>query len=265
MGVSLLLECAGKQHLVSAEHMFSEVVSDRDAADLARLAEALRNLSDGRFDGLALRQVMLHGGRIPAADMLMVAAPTDDPRLAGIALALALTPFGTVDAFASLLIAGGDLRGVARGIDPAGDLEPRTRLFVADHLIRRRNLPVLIAAVAGVTALKANGRRPDFAELADPSSAERRRRLGAVAAVYAASPDLLSLGLHHLRACDWRSAERLGRRVSLMAAGSCGMEAAEPPAIADLMLLSVLPTCDTIDAAARMMAPRSARHEPMVV
>lgn len=248
----MLREFAAKQQIVDRGHVFSDLISERDGRQLGVLAAACEVLASGRFDASALAG-LLHSEEIrldACAERLAQAAPGAGAELAGMALALIYLPFTIPDTFASLAFEPLDLRQVARRADLDRRLSPRTRLFFADRLMRNRSVQGLIAATGAAVALYENGGAGGAPFGVEP---ERLRRLADFAVALAGRPALFAA---MLRACDegdWQRADELCRHV----AGDTGREdvdGARPPRLADCLVLTLLPTCDTIDAAARLLA-----------
>ncbi len=251
-GRSMLREFAAKQQIVDRGHVFSDMISERDGRQLGVLAAACEALASGRFDAGALAG-LLHSEETRlevCAERLAQAAPGAGAELAGMALALAYLPFTIPDTFASLAFEPLDLRQVARRADPDRRLSPRTRLFFADRLMRNGTVQGLIAATGAAVALSENAGAGGAAFDVEP---ERLRRLADFAVVLAPRPALFAA---MLRACDegdWQRADQLCRHV----AGDIGhqdLDGVSPPWLADCLVLTLLPTCDTIDAAARLLA-----------
>ncbi|WP_206453507.1 hypothetical protein [Aurantimonas marina] len=251
-GRSMLREFAAKQQIVDRGHVFSDLVDDRDGRQLRSLAVACEALASGRFDADSLAR-LLHSEETcleACAERLAQAAPGAGAELAGMALALIYLPFAIPDTFASLALTPRDLRQAAKHVDPDRRLSPRTRLFFADRLMRNRSVQGLIAATGAAVALYENGGVGDAAFDVEP---ERLRRLADFAVALADRPALFAA---MLRACDegdWQRVDELCRHV----AGDTGRddgENARPPWLADCLVLTLLPTCDTIDAAARLLA-----------
>ncbi|WP_327623991.1 hypothetical protein [Aurantimonas sp. A3-2-R12] len=248
----MLREFAAKQQIVDRGHVFSDLISERDGRQLGVLAAACEALASGRFDAGALAHLLLDGEACleNCAERLARAAPGAGAELAGMALALVYLPFTIPDTFASLVFEPLDLRHVARRADPDRRLSPRTRLFFADRLMRNRTVQGLIAATGAAVALFENARAGG---MTFDVRAERLRRLADFAAALVDRPALFAA---MLRACDegdWQRADELCRHV----AGDTGRddgEGAHPPWLADCLALTLLPTCDTIDAAARLLA-----------
>lgn len=256
-GRSMLREFAAKQQIVDRGHVFSDLISERDGRQLGVLAAACDALASRRFDAGALAG-LLHSEekRLDiCAERLAQAAPGAGAEPSGMALALVYLPFTIPDTFASLAFEPLDLRQVARRADPDRRLSPRTRLFFADRLMRNRTVQGLIAATGAAVALFENGGAGRAPFDIEP---ERLRRLADFAVALAPRPALFAA---MLRACDegdWQRADELCRHV----AGDTGRdhgENARPPWLADCLVLTLLPTCDTIDAAARILAVGASR------
>lgn len=251
-GRSMLREFAAKQQIVDRRHVFSDLIAERDGRQLGVLAAACEALASGRFDADTLARLLHSEEKCldTCAERLAQAAPGAGAELAGMALALVYLPFPIPDTFASLAFEPLDLRQVARRADPYRRLSPRTRLFFADRLMRNRSVQGLIAATGAAVALYENGGVGDAAFDVEP---ERLRRLADFAVALADRPALFAA---MLRACDegdWQRVDELCRHV----AGDTGREdvdGARPPWLADCLVLTLLPTCDTIDAAARLLA-----------
>ncbi|MCP3054993.1 hypothetical protein [Aurantimonas marianensis] len=248
----MLREFAAKQQIVDRDHVFSDLISERDGRQLGVLAVACEALAGGCFDARALARLLLdEETRLDiCAERLAQAAPGAGAELAGMALALVYLPFPIPDTFATLAFEPLDLRQVARRVDPDRRLSPRTRLFFADRLMRNRTVHGLLAATGAAVALYENGGVGDAAFDVRP---ERLRRLADFAVALANRPALFAA---MLRACDegdWQRVDELCRHVA-GDTGREGVDGARPPWLADCLLLTLLPTCDTIDAAARLLA-----------
>jgi hypothetical protein len=137
-------------------------------------------------------------------------------------------------------------------VDPARRLVPRTRLFLADRLMRDPTVQGLVAATAAAAALLANAPHWQPAYL----PAHRLRRLSRFAE---ALPGRQATFGAALRAChdgDWRYAAHLARAITTV-----GEQREDADALADLLAVTLLPTCDTLDAAARLLAGQSGQPE----
>lgn len=251
-GRSMLREFAAKQQIVDRGHVFSDLISERDDRQLGILAAACEALASGRFDAGALVGLLLdEETRLEVcAGRLARAAPGAGAELAGMALALVYLPFTIPDTFASLAFESLDLRQVAKNVDPDRRLSPRTRLFFSDRLMRNRTVQGLLAATGAAVALFENGEASSEAFGVEP---ERLRRLADFATALADRPALFAAILRACEESDWQRADELCRHV----AGDTGRddgESARLPWLADCLVLTLLPTCDTIDAAVRLLA-----------
>lgn len=254
-GQNMLREFAAKQQLVPLSHMFSDTIATRDLQQLRALAEAIRAIASGACDGDALRRLLrFHGDRAEASALLRAATAELDAEQSGFALALAYLPFEPVDAFAVNVLGGATLKRLAEAIDPRTVLPQRTRLFVADSLRRDATLRGLVAATASIAALRDNSAQADHAELCAPAARERLRRLGAVTAGYLADKFAFAAVLRSCRAQDWPRAQAQALAIAAAAGVVTGDTFSDPPALADLLLISLLPSCDTIDAVMRLTA-----------
>lgn len=257
-GRSMLRECAAKQQIVDRRHVFSDHVMERDRRQLRLLAIASNALARGDFDAALLHNLLRDEDACldECADRLGRATLGAGPELAGMALALAYLPFAIPDTFASLAFEPLVLRQVAKRLDPARELAPRTRLFLADRLMRNRTIEGLVAATGAAAALFENA-GTGIARAGLTIGTERLSRLSDFATALADRPALFAA---MLRACgegDWQWADQLCRHVA-GDSGHQGVDAIKPPWLADCLALTLLPTCDTIDAAARMLAVKAA-------
>jgi hypothetical protein len=243
-GRSMLREFAAKQQMLSVRHVFTDVVTRADEAAMADLLVAIDVLLGGSVEGGVLRRVLVTEDiDADAIAAFAEATPTLTSAQAGMLLGLAYLPVEAVDAAAMILGGGARLTGTARAIDPRGSLTPRTRLFLADRMIREPGLPSLLGAVSALASLRANGGHPEWGEWVEPDMRPRLLRLRE--AVYALrSPALLAAALSSCLRGDWVGAER---RLQEAAPAE-----AAPPRLADLFAVSLLPSCDTIDAVERL-------------
>ncbi|ABD06778.1 hypothetical protein RPB_2072 [Rhodopseudomonas palustris HaA2] len=252
-GRSMLREFAAKQQLVPMAHMFGATIGTADMRQLRALAAAIRAIDDGLCDGEALRRLLrCEGDAGSAGAMLRAATPTLNTEEAGFALALAYLPFEVPDAFAANALRRASLKRIAALIDPRAALTPRTRLFVAQQLAPATSLDRLVAATASVAALRDNSAQADHAELCAPEARDRLRRLGAATEGWLADKAAFAAALQACLAHDWPGAQAQAAQVAARAGIAIGD--ADPPALADLLLISLLPSCDTIDAVKRLTA-----------
>jgi hypothetical protein len=253
----MLLEFAGKQQLVPLAHMFSDTITPIDSRQLCALVAAARAIDGGEADGEAFRRLLEFDGELDAAAaMLARAMGRLDPEQAGMALALAYVPFEVVDAFAVDAVDGVPLKRLAAAIDPRSALPPRTRLFVAGNMRQERTMRSLASCTASVVALRANAVVVDGASLVAARARPRLRRLGDAAESLNENPSLMAEALRCCLADDWWNAQGLMRHVADRAGITCDGTLAAPPALADLLLISVMPTCDTLDAVERLLWAR---------
>ncbi|MBB4001901.1 hypothetical protein GGR03_000948 [Aurantimonas endophytica] len=242
----MLREFAAKQQLVDLTHMFCDRVSPRDRKELCALSDACAALADGDIDFAALQALLAATpGSRDAARLFQAAIGRSSQRVAGMALAVAYLPFPAVDAFAACVSGATSLRRVAAMVDPGRRLVPRTRLFLADRLMRDPTVYGLVAASSAAAALLANS--PDWRAAEVPTV--RLRRLGRFAAALPARQASFGAGLRACRDGDWRRAAHLARGMTIS-----GEHPDDSAALADLLAVTLLPTCDTLDAAARLLA-----------
>lgn len=243
-GRSMLREFAAKQQMLSVRHVFTDVLTRADAAAMADLLVAIDMVLDRSVEAATLRRILVVED-IDADAVALFSEATQAltcPQASHL-LGLAYLPVEAVDAAAMILAGGARLTGTARAIDPRGSLTPRTRLFLADRLIREPGLSSLLAAVSALASLRANGSHPEWGELTEPDMRPRLLRLReAVDALR--SPALLAGTLSLCLRGDWEAAER-----RLHAAAPVS---AAPPRLADLFAVSLLPSCDTLDAVERL-------------
>jgi hypothetical protein len=253
----MLAEFAAKQQVVPLAHMFSATITPLDARQLEAVAAAARAIDAGEADGEAFHRLIAFEGTLDAAAAMLARAIGGlDPEQAGMALAFAYVPFEVVDAFTVDALGGLTLKRLASAIDPRGALPPRTRLFVADNMRKQRTMRSLVAGTASIVTLHANALRTDRSSLAASDARKRLRRVAAAAASLHDSPSLMAEALRCCLADDWWNAQGLMRHVADRA-GIAHRDTLEvPPALADLLLISVMPTCDTIDAVERLLWAR---------
>ena len=159
-GSSMLREFAAKQQLVDRAHMFCDRVSARDRDELRALGDACAAIAECEIDLVALQVLQARTPGTGDAARLFRTAVGGRGRLeAGMALAVAYLPLPVVDAFAASVCGPATLRRVAALADPERRLVPRTRLFLADRLMRDPSVQGLVAATAAVWRTW-NGPRP---------------------------------------------------------------------------------------------------------
>ena len=252
-GSSMLRDFAAKQQLVDRTHMFCDRVSARDRTELRALSDACAALGDGEIDLEALQTLLV---RTPASGdaalMFRAAVGRRSQAVAGMALAIAYLPFPVVDAFAACVGGTPNLRRVAGMVDPDRRLVPRTRLFLADRLMRDPSVHGLVAATAAAAALLANA--PDWQPGRIPAA--RLRRLGRFADALPGRQAGFGAALRSCRDGNWRYAGHLARGMTIS-----GEHQSDDAALADLLAVTLLPSCDTLEAAARLLA-RAAGDQP---
>ncbi|MBV8751761.1 MAG: hypothetical protein JO328_02775 [Hyphomicrobiales bacterium] len=251
----MLLEFAAKQQVVPLGHMFGDAITSTDSRQLRSLVDAAQAMDSGQADGPALCRLLRLSDDLDAAGpRLRSAAGAMTAEQVGMALALAYVPFQVADAFAVNVIKGATLKSLAAAIDPRSSIPVRSRLFLADNLRKDKTLRGVVACAASVVILRENGPGADGAELVAPDARERLRRLALSVRGYHASPAKMAAALRYCLAHDWWNADGLARHVAIDMGIEAGETFANPPAVADLVLLSLMPTCDTIDAAERLLA-----------
>lgn len=243
-GRTMLSEFAAKQQMLSVQHVFTDVLQQADGAALEDLLLAIDAVL--RDAAGPLRAVLVEDDEAADAAFCRAVEPLTDAQ-AGMALALAYLPVEAVDTAATLMLRSMGLTAVARAIDPRDSLTPRTRLFIADRMIREPTLQGLLAAVSALAALRANSRHRGWRELAEPSLQGRLERLRETVLALRA-PAVFAGALSACLRGDWPSAERRLR------GPTDGMD--HPPRLADLFAVSLLPTCDAIEAVQRLRGMR---------
>ena len=240
----MLLEFAAKQQLLCLGHVFTDRLTGADGVALDDLSVAIDAVLAGTVSGVQLRALLLHSGD-GTGNLFRDAVGDLGDGPAGMALGLAYLPVEFSDTVARHLLAPIGLKTAAQRIDPRGSLSLRTRLFVADRLLKTPSLQGLLSGVSAVVALQANGLHPDWSELAEASLRPRLLRLRETVQVLR-TPAVFAGALSACLRADWQGAEqRLG-------GVQAGEEAADPPLLADLFAVSLLPSCDTLDAVQRL-------------
>lgn len=254
-GRSMVREFAAKQQIVPLGHMFTAEIGASDLRQLRALSIAARAILDGRCDGAGFRRLLCFEGDITTAcALLRAAAGPLNSEEAGFALALAYLPFEIADAFAVAVLEGAAMKKVAAAIDPRAALAVRSRLYLADNLIRNATVRGLVSCTATAAALRDNA--SDAAGLCEARA--RLARLAQAADVCVAQLIAFSGALKCCLDGDWHGAQAHAVHIAGAAGIASGCTFSDPPALADLLLISLLPSCDTIDAARRLwITPRS--------
>ena len=253
-GRCMLLEFAAKQQVVPPEHMFSDTITPLDSRQLCSLVGAARALDAGQADGEAFRRLIQFDGNLEnAAALLRKAAGPLDAEHAGMALAFAYVPFEVVDAFAVNAVVGASVKRLAAAIDPGSSLPTRTRLFLADNLRKEATVRGLVSCTASIVALRANAFAANGASLIARYARGRLRRLAFAAEGLRCHPAIMAEALRCCLANDWWNAQALTHHIAERAGIQSNNEFRNPPALADLLLIAVMPTCDTIDAVERLL------------
>lgn len=245
-GSSMLREFAAKQQMVDRAHMFCDRVSGRDRKELCALSDACAALADGAIDLAALQTLLVRTPAVgDAAPLFRAAVGRRSKSVAGMALAIAYLSFPVVDAFVACVGGRASLRRVAAMVDPDRRLVPRTRLFLADRLMRDPSVHGLVAATAAAAALLANA--SDWQPGRVPAA--RLRRLGRFADALGGRQASFGAALRACREGNWRYAGHLAHGMTIS-----GEHQDDSTALADLLAVTLLPSCDTLDAAARLLA-----------
>ncbi|MFN3656729.1 MAG: hypothetical protein ACK4UO_05675 [Pseudolabrys sp.] len=256
-GRSMLLEFAAKQQIVPLTHMFTDAITPLDEQQLGALVRTARALETGKADWDGFHRLLhFNGGLEGAAALLGHAAGPLTAEEAGMALAFAYVPFEVADAFAVNVVTGASLKRLARAIDPLACLPTRTRLFVADSLMRDESMRGLVACTASVAALRHNALNGKGTAAAAAYARGRLRRLAAAAAGLHQAPSLMAEALRCCSTSDWWNAQGVMRHIAADAGVRTGEDFRNPPALADLLAISLMPTCDTIDAIERLLRAR---------
>jgi len=256
-GRSMLLEFAAKQQVVPLAHMFTDAITPLDEQQLGALVRTARALDKGTADWDGFHRLLHYNGDLAgAAALLERAAGPLTADEAGMALAFVYVPFEVADAFAVNVVSGASLKRLAKAIDPPACLPTRTRLFLADNLMRDETMRGVVSCTASVAALRHNALNADGIAAAAAYARGRLRRIAAAAAGLHEAPSLMAEALRCCRKSDWWNAQGLMRNIAGEAGIRTGEDFRNPPALADLLAISLMPTCDTIDAVERLLKAR---------
>lgn len=257
-GRSMLLEFAAKQQVVPLAHMFTDAITPLDERQLGTLVNAARAIEAGKADWDGFHRLLHFEGDLEAAGSLLTRASGPlSAEEAGMALAFVYVPFEIADAFAVNVVTGASLKRLAKAIDVHACLPTRTRLFLADNLMRDTTMRGLVSCTASIVALRHNALCAEGTTAAAAYARGRLRRLAAAAKGLHASPSLMAEALRCCTANDWWNAQGLMRHIADGEGFKTGEDFRNPPALADLLAISVMPTCDTIDAVERLLSTRA--------
>jgi len=245
----LAARLAANQWLVSVDHIFTPTVTNEDQKELALTAKVAGAMRQGTLDTEKLSNYLDLGKWNRAFHLAEQAAstlgaPAED--VLGLAIGLMFIPASIVDAFAVSAIHGSGVSAMSSSRRLStnahdGSLDALGNFFPQNHTREG-----LVRAIGFGAALKSRVSESFDAGLSHPMEAERLARLEKAFDAFSKNPAGLTAVLNLVGKHDWKGANQEAQKHLGIAGITGGNTVDDPPALADVLLLSVIPTCDTL-------------------
>ncbi|MGZ3459838.1 MAG: hypothetical protein ACXU86_15185 [Archangium sp.] len=248
-GPELAARLAANQWLVNVDHIFNPTVTKEDQQELALTAKVAGAMRQGTLDSEKLSNYLHHGKWSRALQLAEQAAPAmgaPAEDVLGLAMGLLFIPASVVDAFTVSAVHGAGVSAMSNSRRLLTSAHDGSLDALGKFLPQNHTREGLVRAVGFGATLKNRVSESFDAGFSHPLETRRLARLEKALDSFAKNPAGLTAVLTLVGKHDWKGADQEAQK-HLAAAGITGGNSVDdPPALADVLLLSVIPTCDTL-------------------